>query len=114
MTEPIKIAVMTAPTHMPTISGVPRASTLGGEVFRINTVSSVKFYLQLTCPGGYNTSVLSAVGHFVLCWRVFSQSPIDLTTEVIAHFILPSCWNRPAYGNCFTVSVLTNDLHLVQ
>jgi len=59
-------------------------------------------------------SVLSAVGYFVLWWGVFSKSPIDLTTEVIAHFILSSCQNHPVYGNRFTVSVLTNDLHLVQ
>ena len=59
-------------------------------------------------------SVLSAVGYFVLCWGVFSKSPIDLTTEVIAHFIFSSCQNCPVYGNRFTVGVLTNDLHLVQ
>lgn len=71
MNSMTKIAAMTAPTHMPTILGIPRASTLGGEVFRINAVSSVKYYLRLTCPGSYNMSVLSAVGHFVLCWGIF-------------------------------------------
>ena len=78
------------------------------------TVNLVYNNLWLTCLGGHNTGDFSAVGYHVLWWGVIPWCPFDLTTEIIAHFIRSFCRNIPVYGNCSTVDILTNDLHLVQ